>query len=386
MKLPLSIFCFLLFAVLSPAQWVVSNVTLGGVQGRNSGGPFYPAPSASFTASGFVAGYTNSTYVSNTITFTDTSATPKPTGAITYAWSFGDGGTSTNQNPTYFYNTGGTRTVTETVTDSGGFSIASLVLHVANPVNVFLPLDAVPLGQTPTTNELISDMAGNAGQSVGLVSNSYQYPGGTVAEGYGQTMLCPVNIVGATNLYFGSASNDILVLVSNVFGTQRFLSWQFNAPQSNVTYAFWFNPNIQANTGAYDPFNTRDKSQNSNQIAMNFHGNLPAIPPNYGPRIEWDGGGTNASQYSAYVSTPSNNWSWVCYQCTMSNTIEWAWNAQGQLVGSNMLQYTNPPGVGFWWFDLGEFNLSNFFTTSGSNQFSCLCIATNLPNGVPIAP
>ena len=46
------------------------------------------------------------------VIFTDTS-TP---GGTAYAWTFGDGGTSTSQNPSYTYNTSGTYTVALTVT------------------------------------------------------------------------------------------------------------------------------------------------------------------------------------------------------------------------------------------------------------------------------
>ncbi|MBP7034636.1 MAG: PKD domain-containing protein, partial [Methanospirillum sp.] len=51
-----------------------------------------------------------------TVQFTDLSIGP-PT---SYAWDFGDGGTSTEANPSHVYSAGGTYTVKLTVKNSGG--------------------------------------------------------------------------------------------------------------------------------------------------------------------------------------------------------------------------------------------------------------------------
>ena len=60
--------------------------------------------------------------VSNlTVSFTDASTDVGGT-INSYAWTFGDGGTSAVQNPSHTYAAAGTYTVTETVTDSGGAS------------------------------------------------------------------------------------------------------------------------------------------------------------------------------------------------------------------------------------------------------------------------
>ncbi|HJU07650.1 MAG TPA: protease pro-enzyme activation domain-containing protein [Rhodanobacteraceae bacterium] len=79
----------------------VSHVTGGG--GGGTGGT--PSANFSFTTSGLTANFTD--------TSTDSGGT-----IGSWSWTFGDGGTSTSQNPTHTYAAAGTYSVTETVTDS----------------------------------------------------------------------------------------------------------------------------------------------------------------------------------------------------------------------------------------------------------------------------
>ncbi len=60
-----------------------------------------------------------------TVNFTDAS-----TGATSWSWDFGDGGTSTAQNPSYTYNTAGTYTVTLIATNSCGTDTATKVDYI----------------------------------------------------------------------------------------------------------------------------------------------------------------------------------------------------------------------------------------------------------------
>lgn len=63
----------------------------------------------------------NFTFTCSALTCSFTSTSGDPDGTIgAYSWAYGDGATSTAQNPSHTYATGGTRTVTLTVTDNQG--------------------------------------------------------------------------------------------------------------------------------------------------------------------------------------------------------------------------------------------------------------------------
>ncbi len=91
----------------NPIDLVLSSF---GVTVDDGGAITNSPPTADFT-------YTTSELY---VTFTDMSSDPD--GTITWDWSFGDGKTSTAQNPIHTYAASGTYTVTLTVTDDGGAS------------------------------------------------------------------------------------------------------------------------------------------------------------------------------------------------------------------------------------------------------------------------
>jgi PKD repeat protein len=62
---------------------------------------------------------------------------------LSYAWTFGDGGTSAMQNPGYTYNAAGTYVATVTVSDGkGGTATASVTITVAAPVSYTITASA----------------------------------------------------------------------------------------------------------------------------------------------------------------------------------------------------------------------------------------------------
>ncbi len=96
-------------------------------------------------------------------------------GAIGYAWNFGDGGTSTAENPSHSYAANGTYTVFLTATNGCGSTtfVSEIVIAVAAPVASF------SVSQVPSCAPLEVTFAD---QSAGIVDSwAWGFPGGTPA-------------------------------------------------------------------------------------------------------------------------------------------------------------------------------------------------------------
>ena len=83
-----------------------------------------------------------------TVVFTNLS-----TDGAAYNWSFGDGGTSTTENPSHTYAVEGAYTVTLTVTNGCGSDFYSYVIEVGDAVNDITLADAVSVYPNPTSDK-----------------------------------------------------------------------------------------------------------------------------------------------------------------------------------------------------------------------------------------
>jgi PKD repeat protein len=114
------------------------------------------------------------------VSFTGSGTVPDSGDALSYAWNFGDGSTSTVQNPSHTYAAAGTYTVTLTVTDSEGAATqASTTATIVAP----LPLTA-SAGSAITTNEGSSvTFVGTASGGTGTLTYSWTFGDGGTASG-----------------------------------------------------------------------------------------------------------------------------------------------------------------------------------------------------------
>jgi PKD repeat protein len=128
------------------------KTTLAALKAR-----YVTAPTAAFTSSP-----TGTVAVSQDVAFTSTSTLPNTNIPATYAWVFGDGATSTVQNPTHAYTAAGTYTVTLIVTNEGGSSTATSTVVVSDkPIISFVPVSQTILPSGTTTYVIQMDNAPN---------------------------------------------------------------------------------------------------------------------------------------------------------------------------------------------------------------------------------
>ncbi|MBX2977765.1 MAG: PKD domain-containing protein [Flavobacteriales bacterium] len=189
-----------------------------------------PLPTASFLGQG--AGC-----APLTVSFTNTSLQ-----GLSYQWNFGDGGTSTADNPTYIYNVPGTYTVTLTAFGVGGgvnvfTKVDSVVVHPrANAYFVLQPEEVVVPSQPVFTYNLSSN------------ATSYQWDFG---DGATYTSLNPVHY------YTSAGSYDVMLIANNQWNcpdTFRVESAVTGKVSGQIQFPNAFTPTSSGpGDGSYDP-------------------------------------------------------------------------------------------------------------------------------------
>jgi PKD repeat protein len=158
----------------SSSSWLASVLAL-------KPSPTNQPPTAAFTSS----------CTSLSCSFTSTSSDPDGTIA-SYAWTFGDGGTATVQNPSHTYGVGGTNTVTLTVTDNQGATNA-----VSHFVTVTAPNQPPVAAFTSSCSNLGCTFTSSSTDPDGRIA-SYAW---TFGDGGTSTLQNPSHSYGAGGTY-----------------------------------------------------------------------------------------------------------------------------------------------------------------------------------------
>ena len=187
------------------------------------------------------AGFTSSVNGS-TATFTNTS-----TNATSYAWNFGDGGTSTLSNPTHTYAADGVYTVTLTATGPCGTVTTTQTVTIATPPTA--GFTAAPTsGCGPLTVQFTNTSSANA------TSWNWQFPGGTPSS---STQQNPSVVYSTPGTY------SVTLTVSNGAGTNT--ATQTNYITVNPAPAAGFTSNVTGSTASFT-----NTSTNATSYSWNF--------------------------------------------------------------------------------------------------------------------
>ena len=194
-------------------------------------------PTASFT----------SMTTQGTVDFTNTS-----TNATSYFWTFGDGETSMDENPSYTYDTDGSYTVTLTSTNACGSMTTEIVLEIALPPVANFSIET-NFDCAPATIQFINESSLNATEwfwsfdggspNTATVENpsiTFNDPGThTVtlvsSNAAGSSMFSiDITLGGAPVINFGSSVNELTTTFTNqTMGATTFF-WDFGDGESSI--------------------------------------------------------------------------------------------------------------------------------------------------------
>ena len=240
-------------------------------------------------------------------------------GPLTWTWDFGDGGTSTNQNPTYTYMSGGTYTVKLVTTN--GFGADSLIktayVVVTKPTAPSV-VSASRCGSGSVTlsasgTGTINWYSDSTGSNLLSTGNSYTTPSLSISTDY-----YVIDLVTPPSIYGGPADNSLGG--GGYFQGNRHLIFDNYIPSTLVSVMVYTN-----STG----FRTIELRNSANTVLLDTNINIPVAPN--GIRITLD------------FPLPVQN------------------NLQLGINGQNSDMYRNNSGAVF------PYNISNIISITGTN-------------------
>ncbi len=128
-------------------------------------------------------------------------------GAKTWLWDFGDGQTSTEQNPQHTYNTPGTYTVSLKVSNDDCIHISQQSIKVVDEKANFIALDSVTCKKTPVKFSTV----GVNGQNISKYAWSF-------GDGFSANNAGPVHVYTQLGVY------DVKLTLTDILGCQSVLS------------------------------------------------------------------------------------------------------------------------------------------------------------------
>lgn len=191
--------------------------------------------------------------------------------ATSWNWSFGDGGTSTQQNPTYTYNTGGNYTVTLTVGYNGCSDVTTSAVTVSAPVTGTFTGTPVSSCNLPLNVNFTANAPGNSG---------LQWTFGDGGTGTGSPVSHSYNTAGSYTVTLG---------IQNAQGCV------YNVTQGNYI-------NVGPPTASFSP----DVTQGCAPLAVQFTNTSSSSAPITSYQWIFGDGATSTQQNPSHTYTTSN--------------------------------------------------------------------------------
>ncbi|MEM6964665.1 MAG: PKD domain-containing protein, partial [Bacteroidota bacterium] len=168
------------------------------------------------------------------------------TGATTYDWDFGDGNTSTEENPTHTYDTDGTYIITLTATNDCGSVTTTETITVVTAPSVAFTADVLS-GCTPLTVNFTD-------QSTGTVDSwLWEIPGATPASSVDQNPAFTFDTPGTydVTLTVTNASGNYPLVQTSMIVVETVPTAGFDVDESGGVYSFT-NNSTGANSYSWD--------------------------------------------------------------------------------------------------------------------------------------
>ncbi len=219
----------------------------------------YPVPDVNFT--------TNSQSACDSLVVNFSNNT---SGASTYLWHFGDGGTSTNINPTYHYSVPGTYTVALTATTSHGCDLSLAVLNMI----IIHPSPVVDFSASQT-NFCSNNCIGFSDLSNGVHSMwSWSFPGAIPVSSAIQNP--------STVCYSAPGIYAVTLTTSNNFcSSEKTISNYINVLNCSQPVADFFSSDTTICSGTC--LNFVNTSSNVNALRWLFPGAVPSVSTDMNP-------------------------------------------------------------------------------------------------------
>jgi len=218
----------------------------------------------------FDAHYAAYSTIPTKVEFKDTSLGSTP---MTWEWDFGDGATSTDQNPNHMYLQRGTYTITLTVKNAYGTSTA-------------IKKDYITIGMPPRASFVANPTTGSVPLSVGFTDQSQGLVttwNWNFGDGTGSTEQNPVHT------YWTAGTYNVILTVSNDFGSSDATRNQYIAASGDLVAKF-----------------VADPSSGKAPLAVGFTDKSTGSPTAW----SWDFGDgiTSADQYPTHTFTTAGSY------------------------------------------------------------------------------